>query len=80
MVMTTVRGRFKEVEATLTGDRDHPGEAGVEATVAVASIDTGMADRDAHLRGPDFFDAERRESSPQPFPRSSVAYIQRAPS
>ncbi|HET7550775.1 MAG TPA: YceI family protein [Gemmatimonadaceae bacterium] len=59
MMMTTVRGRFKEVEATLTGDRDHPEEAGVQATVAVASIDTGVADRDAHLRGPDFFDADR---------------------
>jgi polyisoprenoid-binding protein YceI len=28
-------------------------------TVKVASIDTGNADRDAHLRSPDFFDAER---------------------
>jgi len=58
MMMTTVRGRFKNVEATLTGDRDHPEAAGVEATIDVASIDTGVADRDAHLRGPDFFDAE----------------------
>jgi polyisoprenoid-binding protein YceI len=59
MMMTTVRGRFKDVQAILTGDRDHPEEAGVEATIAVASIDTGVADRDAHLRGPDFFDGER---------------------
>lgn len=59
MMMTTVRGRFKDVQATLTGDRDHADKAGVEATIAVASIDTGVADRDAHLRGPDFFDAER---------------------
>jgi polyisoprenoid-binding protein YceI len=59
MMMTTVRGRFKDVEATLTGDRDHPEAAGVEATIDVASIDTGVADRDGHLRGPDFFDAER---------------------
>ena len=59
MMMTTVRGRFKEVQATLRGDRDHPQDAGVEATIAVNSIDTGVADRDAHLRGPDFFDAEQ---------------------
>ena len=58
MMMTTVRGRFKSVQATLRGDRDHPDAAGVEATLAVQSIDTGVADRDAHLRGPDFFDAE----------------------
>lgn len=59
MMMTTVRGRFKEVKAMLTGDRDHPEDAGVHATVETASIDTGVADRDAHLRGSDFFDADR---------------------
>jgi len=59
MMMTTVRGRFKKVQATLRGDRDHPEAAGVEATIDVASIDTGVADRDAHLRSEDFFDVER---------------------
>ena len=59
MMMTTVRGRFKELRATLTGDRDHPEAAGVEAVIDVSSVDTGVADRDAHLRSPDFFDAER---------------------
>jgi polyisoprenoid-binding protein YceI len=59
MMMTTVRGRFKDAQATLTGDRDHPEAAGVEVVIAVTSIDTGVADRDAHLRSPDFFDAER---------------------
>lgn len=58
MMMTTVRGRFKELSATLTGDRDHPEDAGVEATIAASSIDTGVADRDGHLRSGDFFDAE----------------------
>jgi polyisoprenoid-binding protein YceI len=59
MMMTTVRGRFKDVQATLTGDRDHPDAAGVEVVINAASVDTGVADRDAHLRGPDFFDAEQ---------------------
>ena len=59
MTMTTVRGRFKELQATLTGDRDHPEHAGVEAPILAASIDTGVADRDAHLRGSDFFDTDR---------------------
>lgn len=58
MMMTTVRGRFKDVQATLRGDRDHPDDAGVEATIGVASIDTGQPDRDTHLRSGDFFDAE----------------------
>jgi polyisoprenoid-binding protein YceI len=58
MMMTTVRGRFKDVKATLTGDRDHPEVAGVEVHIDVGSVDTGVADRDAHLRSPDFFDVE----------------------
>lgn len=58
MMMTTVRGRFKDVQATLRGDRDNPEGAGVEARIEVASIDTGVDDRDAHLRSPDFFDAD----------------------
>ena len=58
MMMTTVRGRFKSVSATLTGDETNPQGCCVEAEMDVASIDTGVADRDAHLRGPDFFDAD----------------------
>jgi polyisoprenoid-binding protein YceI len=59
MMMTTVRGRFKELQATLTADEEHPEGCCAEAELQVASLDTGSPDRDAHLRGPDFFDAER---------------------
>jgi polyisoprenoid-binding protein YceI len=59
MMMTTVRGRFKEIQATLRGDRDHPDDAGVDAALRVSSIDTGVADRDTHLRSGDFFDADK---------------------
>jgi polyisoprenoid-binding protein YceI len=41
MMMTTVRGRFKDVQATLTGDRDHRESAGVTANVDVSSIRYG---------------------------------------
>ena len=57
MMMTTVRGRFKEIEATLTADEEHPEGCCVEVKLQVASVDTGIADRDAHLQSPDFFDA-----------------------
>ena len=59
MMMTTVRGHFRSVQATLRGDRDHPEQAGVEATIEVTSIDTGVADRDTHLRAADFLDADQ---------------------
>ncbi|HEX5830577.1 MAG TPA: YceI family protein, partial [Gemmatimonadaceae bacterium] len=59
MMMTTVRGRFKDVHATAQVDRENPERSSVVVEIATASVDTGVADRDAHLRGPDFFDAER---------------------
>ena len=59
MMMTTVRGRFKDVRATITGDEEHPEGCCVEVRIKTASIDTGVPDRDAHLRSADFFDAER---------------------
>ena len=59
MMMTTVRGRFKVVSATLTGNEDHPEGCCVEVAIDTASIDTGSSDRDAHLRSAEFFDADR---------------------
>jgi polyisoprenoid-binding protein YceI len=58
MMMTTVRGRFKDVRATITGSEKHPDGCQVVADIDAASVDTGVADRDAHLRGPEFFDAD----------------------
>jgi polyisoprenoid-binding protein YceI len=58
MMMTTVRGRFKQFKATLHGDRDHAENAAVEGVIETASIDTGVADRDGHLRSADFFNSE----------------------
>jgi polyisoprenoid-binding protein YceI len=58
MMMTTVRGRFKNVTGTLTGNEDHPAGCCVEVEIDTASIDTGSSDRDTHLKSADFFDAE----------------------
>ncbi|HYI63204.1 MAG TPA: YceI family protein [Acidimicrobiales bacterium] len=56
MMVSKVRGRFSDVEGTITFAED-PLDSSVEITIAVASIDTGTPDRDAHLTSPDFFDA-----------------------
>ena len=58
MMFTTVRGRFKEFEGVLYLDREKPDQSRCEVTIHTASLDTGAPDRDAHLRGADFFDAE----------------------
>jgi len=59
LVVTTVKGRFRELEGTLAIDEGHPENSSVWAAVDVASIDTAVADRDAHLRSDDFFNAEK---------------------
>ncbi|OLE35057.1 MAG: polyisoprenoid-binding protein [Actinobacteria bacterium 13_1_20CM_3_68_9] len=58
MKIATVRGHFKEFEGTIEA-ADDSADCRAYGTVKVASIDTGNPDRDAHLRSPDFFDAER---------------------
>jgi len=59
LMLATVRGRFGRLEGTIRGDPGDPLSASAEAVIDVASIDTGSADRDTHLRSADFFDAER---------------------
>ena len=54
-----VRGRFADVDATLTIGTTVE-ETAVEATIGVASIDTGNSDRDAHVLSADLLDVERR--------------------
>ena len=58
MMISTVRGKFTKFTATATGDEKDAAHAGVQASIDVASIDTGDEKRDAHLKSPDFFDAE----------------------
>jgi polyisoprenoid-binding protein YceI len=58
MMFTTVRGRFRDVKGTITVDEQNPDRSTVEVEIAAASIDTGVTDRDAHLRSADFLDVE----------------------
>ena len=58
MMIATVRGRFKEFEGTIVAAEDIANSRAY-GVVKAASIDTSQPDRDAHLRSPDFFDAER---------------------
>ncbi len=57
--VTTVTGRFKQFGGTIEVDREHPEKSSVTATIQVKSIDTGIAKRDAHLSGPEFFNAPK---------------------
>ncbi len=59
MVISKVRGRFGKWSAKLALDTQDLSRSSVDVEIEAASIDTGVADRDAHLRSPDFLDAEK---------------------
>lgn len=55
--VANVRGGFGEFSGAIDVAPD--GTVAARGTVAVASVDTGVHQRDDHLRSADFFDAER---------------------
>ena len=57
-MVTTVRGQFTDFAGTAHIDTANPAASKVVLTIKTASIDTGVADRDGHLKSGDFFDAE----------------------
>src|SRR5512140_3150781 len=56
--ISKVRGRFNEATAEARV-RESLADASLHATVKTASFDSGDANRDGHVRGPDFFDVEK---------------------
>jgi polyisoprenoid-binding protein YceI len=59
MVVSKVRGRFAKYSGSLRIDEDDMTRSGVEVTIDAASLDSGVPERDTHLRSPDFFDVEK---------------------
>ncbi|MEU5842138.1 YceI family protein [Rhodococcus sp. NPDC047139] len=57
LVVSKVRGTFENFSGAITVAED--GTASVNAEIHVDSINTKNADRDAHVRSADFFDAEQ---------------------
>jgi polyisoprenoid-binding protein YceI len=58
LMVSKVRGSFTQVtgEITVAGD---PFASAASVNIVAASIDTGVADRDTHLRSGDFLDVEK---------------------
>ena len=57
-MVTTVRGQFAELEGSAHIDAADPAASSAKVSIRTASISTGQADRDGHLRSGDFFDVE----------------------
>lgn len=58
LMITNVKGMFKEFDASIytTGENFMTSE--IDFWMNPASVNTGVADRDAHLKSADFFDVE----------------------
>ena len=57
LMIATVKGRFADVEGSVTIDEAEPSRSNVDVRIKTASIDTRSEQRDNHLRSADFFDA-----------------------
>lgn len=57
LAVSKVRGRFDAFEGAIDVG-DSPGDSSVRVTIDATSLDTGVADRDRHLKSGDFLDVE----------------------
>lgn len=63
LVISTVEGRFKEIDGSIEFDPKNPKEVKnfkIDVTIKADSIDTGNVKRDEHLRSKDFFDVKNQ--------------------
>lgn len=58
LVISTVTGTFNKFDGSLESESDDFDGAEASFSIDASSVDTNVADRDAHLRSGEFFDAE----------------------
>src|SRR5690242_13611278 len=56
LMISNVKGEFTKVTGTILYDPANLGDSKIEASIDADSINTRDAQRDAHLKSPDFFD------------------------
>jgi polyisoprenoid-binding protein YceI len=59
MMISTARGRFEEFDGTFEVNEADPSQSKIEVEIQTASINTKDAQRDGHLKSPDFFEVEK---------------------
>src|SRR5437016_3944047 len=58
MMFTTVKGRFRDVQGTIALDEADHARSSVQVEIQAGSLDSGVEQRDGHLKSPDFLDVE----------------------
>lgn len=59
MMVSNVKGHFRDLDAVIEIDEAEPANSSVQATIQTASVDTGVEMRDNDLRSDNFFDSEQ---------------------
>lgn len=59
MMISNVKGSFSQLSGSLTENTVDSTLSSVQASIPVSTVSTGDAQRDGHLKSPDFFDAEK---------------------
>lgn len=59
MLVSSVRGNFKDYKITVLSDKEDFSDAKIEVVINTSSVNTDNGDRDNHLRSDDFFNAEK---------------------
>jgi|SRR5690554_3542187 polyisoprenoid-binding protein YceI len=59
MVVSQVHGQFDSFNVTAQSNGENFEDSAVQVEIDAASVNTGIADRDNHLRSADFFDVEK---------------------
>ena len=59
LMIANVQGNFREFEGAVATEGDDFSTAKISFSLNASSIDTDIADRDAHLKSADFFDSEK---------------------
>ena len=62
MMISNVRGRFENFDGTVELDETKPENSKIEVKIDASTINTRDAQRDGHLKSPDFFDVEKYPS------------------
>ena len=58
MMVSWVRGHFKNITGTIEFDPENPGKSSVDTSMSTAGLWSGDPERDGHLKGSDFLDVE----------------------
>ncbi len=59
LMVSNVQGRFERFSGVVNFDEENPQNSSVEVQIEAASINTREPQRDAHLRSPDFLNADQ---------------------